>query len=134
MSSLVIIGIFLGGGALISVLFHNPEWQITQFLFSFRGPFPKQRETFVHFQLRRAGYSASITGVLAIAYLLTAYIDIPNFRAPYYLESGILFVTAIGTIMAAVATMGYAIRAAWHRLFIRTYIFDETSNFFVDAV
>ena len=133
MSSLAIIGVFLGFGLLIAILLSNPQWRATQLLFAFRGPYPSQGESYVHFQLRRAGYSATVFLVLGLLAALTVYIDRPDSQVGIYIHGGILLLLSIGTLMAAVALLGYLLIAAWHRLFVKKHFFNEETCFFEDA-
>ena len=133
MSSLAIIGVFVGIGLVISLLLHNPEWQATRVLFSFRGPFPNHGETYIHFQLRRARYAAIVGLVLGGVLFLVGFSDIPSSQVASYVQIGVLFAFGIGALMAVVAFIGYVLLAIWHKLFVQSYIFDSETSFFVDA-
>tara|TARA_R110000782_G_scaffold269003_1_gene366307 strand:+ start:49 stop:453 length:405 start_codon:yes stop_codon:yes gene_type:complete len=133
MSIFVIIGIFGVLYGLAFLLSRNPEWRATRILFSFRGPFPEHGETFVHYLLRWARFSALISTGFALCLTFVVFVDLPNYVAPYYLEQGALFVCGLGFLLAAVGGIGVLFRALWHVLFPRTYVFDGASQFFTAA-
>ena len=133
MSSLAIIGVFLGFGVLIAILLGNPQWRATQLLFEFRGPYPSHGESYVHFQMRRARYSATVFLALSLLAGLAAYIDRPDSQIGIYIQGGVLLILSIGTLMAAVAMLGYLLIGAWHRLFVKKHLFNKETCFFEDA-
>lgn len=130
MSILTIIAVFgvLFGAAY--VLSRHPEWKLTQVLYSFRGPFPIDGETYVHFLLRWLRFTAIVAGLLAAILTFIGFVDIPNYRAPYYLEMGTMFVTSLGLMLTVAALIGLAAKAGWNKLFRPTFVFDEQSMSF----
>lgn len=99
-------------------------------MFSFRGPFPTDGETYVHFLLRWLRFTSIIALILASILVFVSYVDIPNYRAPYYLESGSMFVTGLGLMLAGAGVIGLLVKVGWNKLFRPTYVFDEQSMSF----
>ena len=125
-----ILGALYGFAYLLSL---NPDWRVTQILFSFRGPLPTGGETFAHYMLRWARYSGLIALVFAVIFALVGFVDVPNYVAPYYLEQGAIFICGFGFLLSAVSCIGVLLRAMWHALSPRKYVFDQASQFFRDA-
>ena len=133
MSSLTIIGIFAVLFGAAYVLRQHPEWRITQVLFSFRGPFPTDGESYIHFLLRWVRFTAVIAAILATILTFILYVDIPNYRAPYYLEMGSMFVVSLGLMLAVAGLVGLIFKVGWNKLFRPTFVFDEEQMSFKRA-
>lgn len=133
MSIVVIVGIFVVLYGFSYVLGRNPDWRAARILFSYRGPLPKHGETFVHFTLRRVGFSAVIAIGFGVILAFLEFIDIPGYVSPYYLEQGTLLFCGFGLLLSTLIAAGLLLKALWHVLFVRKYEFDGASGLFIDA-
>jgi hypothetical protein len=71
--------------------------------------------------------------VLATVFLFTGFVDIPSYRAPYYLEMGSIFIAGLGLMLSVAALIGLAVKVGWNKLFRPTYVFDEESMSFKES-
>ena len=66
-----------------------------------------------------------IAAILATILTFILYVDIPNYRAPYYLEMGSMFVVSLGLMLAVAGLVGLIFKVGWNKLFRPTFVFDE---------
>ena len=74
-----------------------------------------------------------IAAILATILTFILYVDIPNYRAPYYLEMGSMFVVSLGLMLAVAGLVGLIFKVGWNKLFRPAFVFDEEQMSFKRA-